>query len=91
MSAKPAAATVLAVALAGCGETPAPNIDRLLGVIEAEHGTPVRLTDIRRDHSQRYTLIYAHEGREARASFRYVDGGWHITREHDARMRLRYF
>jgi len=90
---RPGAGIALAfgLAAAGCGETPEPDIAALKAVLEAEAGGPVVLRDVRRDHGQRYTLTYAREGEERRASFRYVDHGWRITREHDAKMRLRYF
>lgn len=86
-----ALALALTLALAACGETPEPDLAALRAVVEAEAGGSVVLRDIRRDHGQRYTLVYARDGDERRASFRYVDKSWQLTDEHDAKMRLRYF
>jgi len=81
----------LLLGLMACGQTPPPDIARLEAALEADLGGPITVSDIRRDHAQRYTLIYSHGGREGRASFRYVDRGWRLTRMTDSRMRLRFF
>jgi len=86
-----AAAGLAGLLLTAGSETPAPDIARLKAAVEAELRHPIHIDDIRRDHAQRYTLVYSHRAGAGRASFRYVDRGWRLTQEHDAKMRLRYF